>query len=62
MTAEDQTISSSGGYVQSSSATDHVDHHHHEHGESLNPPLVKKKRNLPGNPGNNYLLKFDRDH
>ncbi|CAE5956465.1 unnamed protein product [Arabidopsis arenosa] len=49
MTTEDQTISSSGGYVQSSSTTDHVDHHHHEH-DSLNPPLVKKKRNLPGNP------------
>ncbi|XP_010475014.1 PREDICTED: zinc finger protein MAGPIE-like isoform X1 [Camelina sativa] len=49
MTAEDQTISSSRGYVQSSSTTDLVDHHHHEH-ESLNPPLVKKKRNLPGNP------------
>ncbi|CAH2038999.1 unnamed protein product [Thlaspi arvense] len=44
MAAEDQTISSSGGYVQSSSITDHVDHHHHE------PPLAKKKRNLPGNP------------
>ncbi|EOA40181.1 hypothetical protein CARUB_v10008897mg [Capsella rubella] len=51
MTAEDQTISSSGGYVQSSSTTDHVDHHHHHHEhESLNPPLAKKKRNLPGNP------------
>uniref|UniRef100_A0A1J3FSQ1 Zinc finger protein MAGPIE n=3 Tax=Noccaea caerulescens TaxID=107243 RepID=A0A1J3FSQ1_NOCCA len=50
MTAEDHAISSSGGYVQSSSTTDHaVDHHHHEH-ESFNPPLVKKKRNLPGNP------------
>ncbi|KFK42728.1 hypothetical protein AALP_AA1G032000 [Arabis alpina] len=46
---EDQTISSStGGYVQSSSTTDHVlDHHEHE---SFNPPLAKKKRNLPGNP------------
>lgn len=51
ITAEDQTISgSTGGYVQSSSTTDHVDHHEHE---SFNPPLVKKKRNLPGNPGNN---------
>ncbi|CAH8313449.1 unnamed protein product [Eruca vesicaria subsp. sativa] len=48
MTAEDQTISSSGGYVQSSSITDHVDHHH-EH-ESFNLPPAKKKRNLPGNP------------
>ncbi|ESQ36551.1 hypothetical protein EUTSA_v10009734mg [Eutrema salsugineum] len=48
MTAEDQTISSSGRYVKSSSTTDYVDHHH-EH-ESCNPPLVKKKRNLPGNP------------
>ncbi|KAH0905508.1 hypothetical protein HID58_037335 [Brassica napus] len=48
MTAEDQTISSSGGYVQSSSTTDHVDHHHEL--ESFNPPPAKKKRNLPGNP------------
>lgn len=51
MTAEEQTISSSGGYVQSLSATDHVDNRH-EHEPSI-PPLVKKKRNLPGNPGNN---------
>ncbi|KAG2267414.1 hypothetical protein Bca52824_061969 [Brassica carinata] len=48
MTAEDQTISSSGGYIQSSSTTDHVDHHHEL--ESFNPPPAKKKRNLPGNP------------
>ncbi|CDY72283.1 BnaCnng76910D [Brassica napus] len=48
MTAEEHTISSSGGYVQSLSATDHVDHRH-EH-EPFNPPLAKKKRNLPGNP------------
>ncbi|KAG2267415.1 hypothetical protein Bca52824_061970 [Brassica carinata] len=47
MTAEDQTISSSGGYVQSSSTTGHVDHHHEL--ESFNPPPAKKK-NLPGNP------------
>ncbi|RID49059.1 hypothetical protein BRARA_I05524 [Brassica rapa] len=48
MTAEEHTISSSGGYVQNLSATDHVDHRH-EH-EPFNPPLAKKKRNLPGNP------------
>ncbi|CAN8311157.1 unnamed protein product [Cochlearia groenlandica] len=53
MNVQDQTISSSEGYVQNSSTTNHANHHyhhnHHEH-ESFDPPLVKKKRNLPGNP------------
>jgi hypothetical protein len=44
-----QTISSGSGFAQpqSSSTLDHDE-------SLINPPLVKKKRNLPGNPGN-YL-------
>lgn len=42
-----QTISSGSGFAQSTSTLDHDE-------SLINPPLVKKKRNLPGNPGN-YL-------
>ncbi|KAL1199614.1 Zinc finger protein NUTCRACKER [Cardamine amara subsp. amara] len=38
-----QTISSGSGFGQSSSTLDHDE-------SLINPPLVKKKRNLPGNP------------
>ncbi|KFK31661.1 hypothetical protein AALP_AA6G142300 [Arabis alpina] len=39
-----QTISSGPGFAQSSSTLDHDD------SLIINPPLAKKKRNLPGNP------------
>uniref|UniRef100_A0A1J3FD16 Zinc finger protein NUTCRACKER n=1 Tax=Noccaea caerulescens TaxID=107243 RepID=A0A1J3FD16_NOCCA len=38
-----ETISSGSGFAQSSSTLDHDE-------SFINPPLVKKKRNLPGNP------------
>uniref|UniRef100_A0A1J3DNL9 Zinc finger protein NUTCRACKER n=1 Tax=Noccaea caerulescens TaxID=107243 RepID=A0A1J3DNL9_NOCCA len=38
-----ETISSGSGFAQSSSTLDHDE-------SLINPPLVKKKRNLPGNP------------
>lgn len=44
-----QTISGGSGFGQSSSTVDHDE-------SLINPPLVKKKRNLPGNPGNYLYL------
>jgi len=41
-----KTVSSgSAAFAPSSSTLDHDE-------SLINPPLVKKKRNLPGNPGN----------
>lgn len=57
MTGEvlDQTISSGSGFAQSSSTVDHDE-------SLINPPLVKKKRNLPGNPGNYIYIISKPDH